>query len=172
MTDRCSYQAQPPVKSDYEDHTQLINRPLMHRILCSLDTAAAAFNIELRYPFFDKRLVEYCLALPPEQKLFNGWNRIILRRAMQGILPDKVQWRGSKSDLSYGFNHNLFQHAYHLLHPLIFEKPDIISPYLNVGQLRNLYNAFMENHGKPTNAGLTLYKSAMLSQWLQQAELY
>ncbi|HXV27610.1 MAG TPA: lasso peptide isopeptide bond-forming cyclase, partial [bacterium] len=39
------------------------------------DRATQAFSIEHRYPFCDKRLVEFCLALPPEQKFRNGWTR-------------------------------------------------------------------------------------------------
>lgn len=57
---------------------------------------SAAFSIENRYPFFDKRLIEFCYALPTEQKFRDGWDRIILRRAMENILPKENQWRPNK----------------------------------------------------------------------------
>lgn len=64
------------------------------------DAFAAAFGIEVRYPFWDKRLIEYCLALPGEQKCNEGWNRIVMRRAMKNILPDEVCWRKNKTDFT------------------------------------------------------------------------
>src|SRR5206468_4524747 len=39
------------------------------------DQTAATFALEQRYPFFDRRLMEFCLALPFEQKLWHGWTR-------------------------------------------------------------------------------------------------
>ncbi len=36
----------------------------------------------------------------PNAKLCNGWSRLILRRAMQGILPNSVQWRRDKHDFT------------------------------------------------------------------------
>ncbi|MEJ2649820.1 MAG: lasso peptide isopeptide bond-forming cyclase, partial [Sedimentisphaerales bacterium] len=62
-----------------------------------LDKTATAFSLEPRYPFYDRRLVEFCLSLPAEQKLSNGWTRSILRRSMEGVLPQEVQWRLRKS---------------------------------------------------------------------------
>ncbi|NJK41365.1 MAG: hypothetical protein HC934_08440 [Acaryochloridaceae cyanobacterium SU_2_1] len=34
-----------------------------------MDRAAAPHGIELRFPFWDKRLVEFCVSLPAEQKM-------------------------------------------------------------------------------------------------------
>jgi asparagine synthase (glutamine-hydrolysing) len=62
------------------------------------DKFASPYQLELRYPFWDKRLVEFCLALPTEQKLNLGWDRIVMRRAMKNVLPEKVRWRKKKTD--------------------------------------------------------------------------
>jgi hypothetical protein len=61
-----------------------------------LDYASGVFSIEMRYPFWDKRMIEFCLSLPPEQKIKKGWTRMIMRRAMEGILPPEIQWRPGK----------------------------------------------------------------------------
>ena len=45
----------------------------------------------------DKRLVEFCLALPARQSLRDGWTRLILRRALAHTLPEKVTWRVGKA---------------------------------------------------------------------------
>ena len=42
--------------------------------------------------------MEFCLALPPEQKLHRGLNRMVMRRAMAGIVPEEILRRGDKVD--------------------------------------------------------------------------
>ncbi|OYW78394.1 MAG: hypothetical protein B7Z26_09850, partial [Asticcacaulis sp. 32-58-5] len=65
-----------------------------------IEAAAAGAGLEARFPFFDKRVVEFCLSLPSEAKLDQGHVRLILRQAMEGVLPPKVQWRRSKFDFA------------------------------------------------------------------------
>jgi asparagine synthase (glutamine-hydrolysing) len=65
-----------------------------------LDRAAAAVGIEVRHPFWDRRLLEFCLSLPSEEILDGGWSRRILRRSMEGVMPSKVQWRRDKLDFA------------------------------------------------------------------------
>jgi asparagine synthase (glutamine-hydrolysing) len=57
---------------------------------------AARHGLELRSPFWDKRVLELCLALPAEQKESTPMPRMVLRRAMDGLLPSVVQWRHGK----------------------------------------------------------------------------
>jgi asparagine synthase (glutamine-hydrolysing) len=60
------------------------------------DRSSMAFSIESRHPFLDYRLIEFLLSLPQEKKYFNGTTKVILRDAMQGILPDLVRNRIAK----------------------------------------------------------------------------
>jgi asparagine synthase (glutamine-hydrolysing) len=52
----------------------------------------AAFNMEVRDPTADVRLLEFCLGVPDEQVVAGGGQRMLIRRAMEGILPPEVQW--------------------------------------------------------------------------------
>jgi asparagine synthase (glutamine-hydrolysing) len=54
---------------------------------------AASQGIEARHPFLDRRVVEFCLALPWDQKVRDGWSKFVVRRACGGLLPDEVRWR-------------------------------------------------------------------------------
>jgi asparagine synthase (glutamine-hydrolysing) len=60
------------------------------------DRNAMAFSLEARVPFLDHRLVEFLLRVPPEQKLFRGMTKVVLRKAMAGVLPDCVNARTDK----------------------------------------------------------------------------
>jgi asparagine synthase (glutamine-hydrolysing) len=53
--------------------------------------------IETRFPFLDRRLVEFLMAIPLAQKLRPGQTRSLLRRALRGTLPEAVRKRRSKA---------------------------------------------------------------------------
>ena len=55
-------------------------------------------------PFFDKRIIEFCLALPGHMKIHNGYKRYMIRSGMRGILPDALRWRTSKEPYSADFH--------------------------------------------------------------------
>lgn len=55
-----------------------------------------AWSIESRVPFLDYRLVEFLAGLPDEMKLRLGVTKVVLRRAMDGVLPEAVRDRRDK----------------------------------------------------------------------------
>lgn len=56
--------------------------------------------VDMRYPFSDKRLLEFCLAAPGHLKARNGYTRYLMRAGLAGILPERIQWRTSKTPFS------------------------------------------------------------------------
>lgn len=54
---------------------------------------------ELRYPFFDRRLIEFMVALPPHICFRKGHSRYILRQSMREILPKYIRLRKSKATI-------------------------------------------------------------------------
>jgi len=60
----------------------------------------AYFSMDCRLPFFDRRLVEFLFALPEEQRWTNEWTKTVLRRSMDGMLPDSVRIRKDKAEFS------------------------------------------------------------------------
>lgn len=62
---------------------------------CSL--IARKYGIEYRYPLLDIRLIEYYLAMPAHLKARLGIGRYAIRKAIEGIVPKKIQWRNDKS---------------------------------------------------------------------------
>lgn len=74
---------------------------MIHRLLWSeqgfqSSPMFAQNRVERRFPLFDKRLVEFCLAVPAEQHNYD-MNRRLMRRAMAGMLPDAIRLRHDKS---------------------------------------------------------------------------
>jgi asparagine synthase (glutamine-hydrolysing) len=54
------------------------------------DKMSMAASVEVRVPFLDHELVEYCLALPDKQKIHQGVQKVALRNSMAGILPESI----------------------------------------------------------------------------------
>lgn len=53
-------------------------------------------GVETRDPTSDTRVVDYCLGLPGPQYLRDGRNRLLVRRAMRGLLPDSLLDRDTR----------------------------------------------------------------------------
>ncbi len=64
-------------------------REAMHRV-------AQDAGLELRHPFFDRRLVEFLLALPDDLRMRHGRQRYLLRQACADVLPPPVRDRQDK----------------------------------------------------------------------------
>ena len=69
------------------------------RVAENLGATLVPLQLDYRLPMFDKRLIEYCLALPPEQHR-HGWGRHLVRRAAKGILPEALRVRDDKRGAS------------------------------------------------------------------------
>ncbi len=60
------------------------------------DRNSMAHSVEARVPFLDYRVVEFTACLPAAWKIRNGETKVVLRRAMEGILPEKLLNRQDK----------------------------------------------------------------------------
>jgi asparagine synthase (glutamine-hydrolysing) len=50
----------------------------------------AGFRLDIRVPACDRRVFEFCIGIPEDQYLRKGRDRWLIRRAMEGRLPDTV----------------------------------------------------------------------------------
>jgi asparagine synthase (glutamine-hydrolysing) len=69
-----------------------IEQPVSH----SVQVFAQEFSQALRFPLLDVRVIEFMLSVPVEQLQKGGWPRSLMRRAMQGILPEVIRLRRDK----------------------------------------------------------------------------
>ena len=66
------------------------------------------FGHQYAHPFYDRQLIELCLAMPEALKFDEANGRGPLRRAMRGILPEPVRTRTLKSYFN-AYNHSVSQ---------------------------------------------------------------
>ncbi len=54
-------------------------------------------GVEYRYPMLDARLIQTYLSAPAQEKATAGWGRYLHRRALSGIVPDRILWQRRKN---------------------------------------------------------------------------
>jgi asparagine synthase (glutamine-hydrolysing) len=67
---------------------------LLDDLLVKMDRMSMAHGLEARSPFLDTAVVEFGASLPDRLRMRLGKGKILLRRAMKGILPDSIMARG------------------------------------------------------------------------------
>ena len=131
------------------------------------DKTATPRSIEPRYPFFDRRLMEFCLAIPLEQKFRQGYPRAILRHAMTDVLPPEIQWRINKAKLGSNLQRNFLTHQRHTIENVIKDR-QTIEPYIDMSKLSASYNRYaVENRPQPGD-DINLLNAVSLSLWLNR----
>ena len=60
------------------------------------DRNSMAFSREVRLPFLDYELVDFCLRLPDRFLIRDGWQKWILRKATARVVPESISWRVDK----------------------------------------------------------------------------
>ena len=121
------------------------------------------FGVEARFPFLDKRVVEFCLAIPGEQKVSDGYARAIVRRALRGYLPEAVRLRSDKGNLSWSFTGGLRSRR-DLVERTLQSSAPFLSRYLDAARLDNLHKGY--RNGTLADDDLQdLFLAVVLSAW-------
>ena len=113
-------------------------------ILESADRVASFCGVELRHPFFSRELAEFALSVPSEFKLKEGMTRQHFRKAMKGILPEKIRLRGGKGDLSF----QAYDRYRNYCSEMIDRKLRSIGrddPFLNLDEVERIRRAYIDD---------------------------
>ena len=153
--------------STREEHLAQLAAPLAADGLELFDRIMARNESEGRYPFFDRRLAEFCVSLPGDQKLAGGYSRIVARRAMAGIVPDAVRWRTGKGAPGLHILKALRDRRAEL-DDLFVRDSSALEPYVDIDALRREYQAFLTDRATPFHAVIRLWSAAALGYWLRQ----
>jgi asparagine synthase (glutamine-hydrolysing) len=91
-------EASSPRKFHWPDHRREQATHIRWRMSThAVRPIAPLTRVPMTLPFLDKRVLEFCLAAPGNLKVRDGYQRHLIRRALEGVLPPKIQWRTSKS---------------------------------------------------------------------------
>ena len=148
-----------------EQHWLSLTQGVLPHVLERMDLCAANFSLEVRHPFMDKRLVEFCLALPAEQKLSNGFGRMVMRRALEGIIPEKVQWRPGKADLSPNFDDGFLNRDRPLLDEVMSNQIKYLEKYIDTDFLQAAYQRIISGKEVRDQDITPAWQAVILALW-------
>jgi asparagine synthase (glutamine-hydrolysing) len=156
-------------ESERELHLGAVRGAMQPYALEVLDKAAASAGVEARYPFWDKRMVEFCLALPADAKLSDGWPRMILRRAMEGILPKQVQWRKDKLNFLPHLVEGMLAHHRSMLDHILLEDAEDMRGYVDLEAVVAAYRRMVQKPEAASYADVhAVWRTVVLALWLRQ----
>lgn len=158
-----------PARTSRADHWRMLSWGLHQNALEVLDIAASAFNIESRYPFYDKRLVELCLAFPGDQKIHHGWTRWVMRRALKCMLPNEIFNRGGKANISSNFINGLLAFHRDIIDDLATKELIYLKQFVNASVFHHRYEIYTTNNAmqKQESDALAIWKVISLAIWLK-----
>ena len=150
-----------------EAHWRGLTQGVIPLVLEQLDRYAAAFSLDVRHPFMDKRLIEFCLALPADQKLSQGWSRMIIRRALADVLPQAVQWRGGKTKMTPNFQYGLLTLNRAAVDQVMLHGLEQIEAYVDTKFLKEIYQRLITGDRVREEDCMILWRAIALALWLQ-----
>lgn len=69
------------------------------------DRNSMAFSRESRLPYLDYDLVDFCISLPDEYYVRNGWQKWVLRQSAGRTIPQSIRWRADKVGYAAPLDH-------------------------------------------------------------------
>ena len=128
---------------DFNDIFALFLRNNLPQLLRFEDRNSMAFSRETRLPFLDYRLVEMVHSLPTSAKIDRGVTKRILRKAMEGLVPDVITNRhdkvGFETPEADWFRHGLSQ----FLQQTLSSRTFLSRPYWNAADAAKLFQKML-----------------------------
>ena len=159
----------PQLEGRMREMVQLNCSWFMQTLLDRKDRMSMYNGLEVRVPFCDYRIAEYLYSVPWEVKNFNGREKGLLRKAMEGYLPENVLWR-KKSPYPKSHNPAYFTTVKNILQDILSNKN---SPLFNICDYKAVENLLYEERSEPWYGQLmttpqTVAYMIMLNYWLEK----
>ncbi|KKP66919.1 MAG: Asparagine synthase (Glutamine-hydrolyzing) [Candidatus Roizmanbacteria bacterium GW2011_GWA2_35_19] len=128
------------------------------------DKNAMRFSIEGRVPFLDFNLLKYLFSLPDEAIIKDGWNKYILRKATEDLLPELINKRRNK----IGFTtpeYEWFMRMKNKIYMIFSSKEFGGRKYFNQNSILAAFQDFIE--GKTTDT-MIFWRFLNVELWLRE----
>lgn len=133
------------------------------QLLRYADRNSMAFSREARLPFLDYDLVDYCISLPDAMWINGGWQKFVMRKAADGLIPPEIQWRADKVGYAAPLDLWLRAELKQWCFDRVFKGPITEIPGYQEKGLRELWDA--HQNGSANNSW-ALWRWISLNEWL------
>lgn len=130
------------------------------------DRNSMAFGVETRTPFLDYRLASYCVAMPSDFKISGGRTKAVLRKAMEGLVPQQVIDRRDKLGFTTDQDRWLRGPLAEIFSAEFNHLPDAVAELVDAARLGNAFKQFVSGNGSLTDA--EFFRVFVLGRWVRQ----
>lgn len=152
-------------KKSLAAHKNGLSLPFWEEELEIIDFIASINGIDIRLPFMDKRVIEYCLKVPGSEKFKNGVTRAYFREGMRGITPDEVLDKHTKADLGPVIM-NEIRDNYEMMLSTIENSSTQVMQIISKKKIQKLISKKFEELTKLEK--VNIYKWYVLEKWLSK----
>jgi asparagine synthase (glutamine-hydrolysing) len=136
----------------------------LEALLTSEDRLSMAFSVESRVPLLDHRIAELAGRLGFERKAVPGRSKLVLRRAIDGIVPPMILERTDKRGFPTPIGAWLQDPRLNLMETMVFSGNAFAKTYFDLSYIRRLASA---PSGLSTDWSERLWRVLNLSVWGQ-----
>jgi asparagine synthase (glutamine-hydrolysing) len=131
-------------------------------VLSHLASIGGLMDVEISLPYYDRRLIDFLLRIPSRLRFGHGRDKLILRKAMTGILPDEVRLRADYCFVNG--DDDLRTRERDKCSVLVEKVAETLESYLHTEKLREAWNSFQQGSIPAT---WTLCEPLLLEAWLR-----
>ncbi|MDX1538545.1 asparagine synthase (glutamine-hydrolyzing) [Arsukibacterium sp.] len=135
--------------------------------LQKVDRATMAASVEVRVPFLDHDLVDFCLSLPADLKLRGGIQKWLLKKSLEGTISNDILYgkkQGFGVPYEYWIKSSLLPYLKDNLSDFYRKYPDVLSP--------SRIDSIIQSHKSGSrDHGFLLWKLLNLVVWGNQVNL-
>lgn len=147
-------------------HQNRLNSHAFSSTLEQLDRHAAAHQLKLAFPFFNRDLAEICLSAPTAAKRAGGYTRPILRQTFEKSRGKALSWKKNKADFT-SYIYRQIKTSQKELAQAMLEASEIFEKILDKQILLAQIKVF--ESGKATPAEISaLWRLAGLNLWIKK----
>jgi asparagine synthase (glutamine-hydrolysing) len=101
-----------------------------------------AHGLEVRDPTFDRRVMSFCWSIPESQFLRGDQDRLLIRRAMSGYLPEQVRWNRRRGFQASDRAQRVVDHRNDMEAALArLERSELARHYLDLPRMRRVFES-------------------------------
>jgi len=157
-----------PLERRMKEMVNLNQHWFMQTLLDRKDRMSMACGLEVRVPFCDHRIAEYLYTVPWEYKDHGGREKGLLRKAMEGVLPEEVLYR-KKSPYPKTYDPKYMTLVSERLKQLLLEPQAPILQIVDIDALKALLDAEYEWpwYGQLMKVPQTISYMLQIDHWMR-----
>ena len=129
------------------------------------------YGIEERYPFYNREVIEYCINISPKLKNKDGHSRYVLQKAVEGIVPEKIRTRTTKSNLGHALCKGYTDKDQSIIQKQLDNPNPLIKKIININDLKKSWNDLLNNPRKYATRSTIpsrIFSYTVLNYWLNK----